>query len=677
MPFGPPDLDTRTFADLVHEAKQRIPRYLPEWTDLNESDPGIALVELFAWMTEVTLYELNQAPEALRLKLLQLLGYRTRPAQAARTELQFSLSAAVDKITIPLGTRVAASGATHPDGSPVIFETDRSIVAIGPTLSGALAVKPGLTVVGWFSDPTKTKAPTFEPFPTMGASAGFEGLYLCFSHPTAFPPVDVDLAFFLQDAPGEDFTYECTMGHPPTPPAEWAWSYLGSAGWAPVETLGDSTSALYRSGHVSFRFPDAPKEVKNPDWGAIPGVPPDFLELKGYWVRAQLTEASYEQAPVVVAITTNTAPATQALTVTDETVGGSAGTAGQTFTLKHSPVLPATLELTVDEGLTSLTGQGGSEAWVHVDDFYGQMPDAHAYTLDPASGVIGFGDNHFGAIPIANQTTPNNIVANHYRYGGGVEGNVDVDLITDIQSYIAHVDKVTNPIAGHGGSDEEAVADTALRAGHSVRATNRAVTADDFEALGMETPGALVARVHTLPLTHPAYPQMPVPGCVTVLVVPKRREDDDVSLQTDKTPPPSPNRTTVEAVCAQLDAHRLVTTELHVTGPHYRIVEFAMVVHCRPDADLAAVATTMKARLRALYAPVGPNGGWPWGQTAYSSVAFATAMEVDGVSRIDSFTMSVDSVPVPMLGEVPLGPTEMFWVPEDKVLITPRYETGL
>ncbi|MGA8097521.1 MAG: hypothetical protein WB810_02555, partial [Candidatus Cybelea sp.] len=96
MPLAVPNLDTRTFDDLVAEAKQRIPRYLPEWTDLNESDPGIALVELFAWMTEATLYQLNQAPNALRLKMLQLLGYSTRPAQPAKTELQFTLASGVD-----------------------------------------------------------------------------------------------------------------------------------------------------------------------------------------------------------------------------------------------------------------------------------------------------------------------------------------------------------------------------------------------------------------------------------------------------------------------------------------------------------------------------------------------------------------------------------------------------
>src|SRR5271155_1597082 len=63
MPLTAPNLDDRQFADIVAEAKTLIPRYAPEWTNFNESDPGITLVELFAWMTEILTYRLNQVPD--------------------------------------------------------------------------------------------------------------------------------------------------------------------------------------------------------------------------------------------------------------------------------------------------------------------------------------------------------------------------------------------------------------------------------------------------------------------------------------------------------------------------------------------------------------------------------------------------------------------------------------
>ena len=63
MAFPDITLDDRTFEQLVAEAKRRIPGYTPEWTDLNDSDPGITLVQLFAWLSEMIIWRLNRVPE--------------------------------------------------------------------------------------------------------------------------------------------------------------------------------------------------------------------------------------------------------------------------------------------------------------------------------------------------------------------------------------------------------------------------------------------------------------------------------------------------------------------------------------------------------------------------------------------------------------------------------------
>src|SRR4051794_11725295 len=80
MPLQVPNLDDRSFADLVAEARARIPVHTPEWTNFNEGDPGITLVELFAFMTENLLYRSNRIPEANRRKFLTLLGIPLQPA---------------------------------------------------------------------------------------------------------------------------------------------------------------------------------------------------------------------------------------------------------------------------------------------------------------------------------------------------------------------------------------------------------------------------------------------------------------------------------------------------------------------------------------------------------------------------------------------------------------------
>ncbi|MCA9850522.1 MAG: putative baseplate assembly protein, partial [Dehalococcoidia bacterium] len=93
MSLPSPSLDDRSFQELVDEAKRRIPSLAPEWTDHNVSDPGVAIVELFAWMTESLLYRLNQVPDRMYVKFLELMGvqlYAPAPAQALLT---FRLSA--------------------------------------------------------------------------------------------------------------------------------------------------------------------------------------------------------------------------------------------------------------------------------------------------------------------------------------------------------------------------------------------------------------------------------------------------------------------------------------------------------------------------------------------------------------------------------------------------------
>ena len=93
MSLPVPKLDDRHFQDLVDEAKKRIPHYTKEWTDHNVSDPGVTLVELFAFMTDVLLYRLNQVPDLHYVRFLEMLGVRLKPPQPASVPVTFWLSA--------------------------------------------------------------------------------------------------------------------------------------------------------------------------------------------------------------------------------------------------------------------------------------------------------------------------------------------------------------------------------------------------------------------------------------------------------------------------------------------------------------------------------------------------------------------------------------------------------
>lgn len=69
-----PNLDDRTYADLVEAARSQIPTEYPAWTDHNPSDTGIVLIELLAWLTEMGLYRVNQVPDRNLQTFLALLN---------------------------------------------------------------------------------------------------------------------------------------------------------------------------------------------------------------------------------------------------------------------------------------------------------------------------------------------------------------------------------------------------------------------------------------------------------------------------------------------------------------------------------------------------------------------------------------------------------------------------
>ncbi len=75
-----PNLDDRRFQDLVDDAKRMVQQQCPEWTDHNVSDPGVTLIETFAFMVDELLYRLNRVPDRLYVTFLDLLGRHPSPA---------------------------------------------------------------------------------------------------------------------------------------------------------------------------------------------------------------------------------------------------------------------------------------------------------------------------------------------------------------------------------------------------------------------------------------------------------------------------------------------------------------------------------------------------------------------------------------------------------------------
>ena len=280
--------------------------------------------------------------------------------------------------------------------------------------------------------------------------------------------------------------------------------------------------------------------------------------------------------------------------------------------------------LEVDEG-------AGPLPWREVPDFYTSSADDRHYTLNRTTGHVTFGDGERGRVPLAGI---NNIVARYYRWGGGARGRVPKETATDLQTNVPGIESVTNYYAAEGGSDEETLDDAKLRSSRELKARDRAVTAEDFEVLALQTPGARVRRAHALPLRHPDFPGVDLPGAVTLLVIPDNGDDC-----------PVPSESTLQAVCAYLNPRRLLTVQLFVAPPRYTRVRVEAAVTASATSDAAEVKRRVEAALHAYLHPLtgGPQGeGWPVGYTVYRSEIFRVILGVGGVQTVGRVRLYLD-----------------------------------
>ena len=626
-----PRLDDHSYDSIVAEMRSRISRYTPEWqpvwSDLNDSDPGITMLQVFAWLGEMLAYRMNQVPALTYLKFLQLLGVELRAAEPAGVQITFPMKPGFAKATtiVPLGTQVIAE--TEGGGPPLVFEATKALTVLRPHVVAVIAYDGNLA----YESVTEANqnATSFRPFGPTASAGG--ALLIGFDATSVFPATELTIQAWTAEA-GRRAAVTCGLGASPSyPSATVRWSAWTGFDWTPITLLKDDTLAFTRTGEIVLRTPQGL---------ATTVIPPEPAPL--YWLRAELVTSQYERPPVLKALRTNTMTLTQMETVRDEVLGGSTGRPDQTFRLTNTPVLTDSLSLEVDQG-------SGPEVWTQVDDFLASSPRDQVYVLNRTTGEVRFGDGRRGAIPIANVNNPGaNVVARRYRYGGGTKGNVPAGALHALRSSVPGIDEngVVNLVASYGGRDEETLDQAKQRAPAAIRARCRAVTSDDFEFFA--TQAANIARAKALPLRHPDFPDVAVPGVVTVVVVPDSAEDQ-----------PRPSEGTLRTVCAYLDQRRLLTTEVYVAPPTYQDVSVDVDLVAEESADLAQVQRDVEKTLRDYFHPLrgGEDGlGWPFGGTISFSRTFQRVFSVHGVSSVSRVVITVDGVEAPECRDVPLRP---------------------
>ena len=615
-----PKLDDRSFQDLVNEAKTRIPRYTPEWTDHNVSDPGVTMIELFAYMVDILLYRINRVPERNYIRWLEMLGLKLEPPKPARTDVTFYLTAPQDEpVLIQRGTEIATVRTESQES--ITFASDHDLTIYVPTLSQLLVSRIGQTFydympalqnpglnVGVFQDPPQPNDAIY-----FGYHEELKGHILRLTVDSQIEGIGVD---------------------PKDPPIVWEYWDGELQEWLSMPMEEDTTGGLNKPGEVLLKVPFNAKAR-------------DIDAHIAFWIRCRAIsprpkQPAYSAAPRLRSVITEslggTVPASQVELIVGEVLGRSDGKASQEWHLNYTPILARrpdeTLEVEYDDGTIV--------SWQEVDNFGDSHEDDCHFTLDSLSGTLRLGPTirdaggrevQYGAIP----PTGTLLRFSRYRTGGGTRGNVGKSAVSVLKSSIPYVARVVNEEPAVGGEDAETLEMAMMRGPQLLRARNRAVTVDDYEFLAMQaTPE--VSRARAIPPT----PEEANAGRnnVKLLLVPE-------SSHKDEPIPPAELRLNDRArgeVMAYLDERRLVTYTVQLDTPLYRFVSIEVDVNARRRVNKEELKMAVERKLYGFVNPVhgGPDGkGWPWERSLFPSEVTAMVQSVEGVEYVDGIRFFV------------------------------------
>ena len=711
MAIALPDLDDRRWLDLVDEARALIPVYAPEWTDHNAHDPGITLVELLAYLTDGTLYRVNQISDRHRLLMLALAGVRPRPVRPARTVMTFRAAGGKGPVALPATTELASGS--------VMFRTRRRLIVTEATLAGLWTRSGGeLAPLG----PARARGDALALFGSRPAVDS--ELLLGFAGPLP-PGRRVSLVFEIGDGDDRcplvrelrDAAIACRTPYPCGRPsgqglrrsrtsrlhhdAVTAWEYRTSSGaWEALE-VHDATRAFTLSGAVTIRIPvdpvarpfgdsveplfmirarlasgalDTPASARRVWFNAveaeqavpvsqtlsiaadadIEGVPPPpggrsrvLWRLAGRQITFLRFGHDAGPALSILQFTAPSAGAAGQLTLGAVLVGVGTGGPNQEIALDSAPVTRHGFEL------WSFEDEERWERWTPRDDLIASGRAARDVRLDEMPGTLRFGDGRRGRVPPRGA-----VLIASFSSSLGAAGDTPASAVTIVDSVrnralLGDLDAIRQSLdalehtGAKGGADRESVAETAARAALGRDAVARAVTLDDIEALVSTMPGGRIGRVRAVANTSPGLPAFDAPGVVTVVFAPAM-----------PVPRPTPSRGLRRAVARYLARRRILGTRFEIVGPEYRTIAVRARVRPLPGHAAPAVAERVRRALDTFLDPLrgGADGrGWPFGRDVYRSEVMDRIDRVAGVDHVLALELIADGGP-PQCGNICVSP---------------------
>ncbi len=332
-----PSLDDRRYADLVEAALRLRDRYCPEWTSTEPGDPGIALIEVVAYLVDQLVYRLNQVPDRLFSSFLNMVGVHRRGATVATARVDFLLDAPGQTVRIPAGTPVSTVSA---DGGAVEFVTVEQAIARPVSLR-------------WVVDADETDGRVASTVRAGDDAGTWVEVVLGDGGPNCLVRIELDVE---------------------PAPAELEWQCSSPGGWTDIEAESvpaDRPAVLLDTG---------------PDWVADG----DRFKLR---LRPVLDEPKKKSTDFTVvvhdALGAGVSVGVQhASAVPGEELGVGTGRPRQRLRTRRAPLLPDLHRVRVD----------GVE-WKPVASLVGSLADDRHYEIDRNTGEVLFGDGTHGAMP--------------------------------------------------------------------------------------------------------------------------------------------------------------------------------------------------------------------------------------------------------------------------------------
>ncbi|NTU22625.1 putative baseplate assembly protein [Brevibacillus sp. HB1.2] len=706
------NLDDRHFEEILEQAKNAIPKLQPEWGDHRHHDPGITLLEMFAWLMEMQQYYLNRITEKNERKFLQLMGVHPQHQSCATTDVTFFDVS--EEAILPEKTRLFAGN--------LPFETEHSLVLVPASLERVLVhTESGTADVSSSNAHNGVSYYAFGQEPRIGNK-----IYLGFDRPLPVgKTVSIGLRLF------EDYPVPLVSLTPTSlfvPSASLVWEYYGQnertqeMGWSPLP-VSDETLHLSFSGRVLIELEGAMKPIM-----LYPAN-----DRPRFWLCATLRAGRFELAPRMEKIELNTVNAIQCETFSqvweydgtgqvDQTIvlasslsyegtvevqckkgrywqsgwdqdepdqadtgafsfrvsrdseqgatmirfgsaipegrknirviayrsdfagqrfiGESSGLPHQMFRLNVQSILPETFVIQVARQV-----EGSPfpvwEDWSLVTDFDRSGPQDRHFMLNDSDGAeIAFGNNEHGAIPERLEGMAGIRIIS-CQTGQGAKGNVQGGQITRFLPLARQrtTAQVTNPRPASGGSERETIDQAKRRMRMEWKKPQRAVTAEDYEAIALSTPGLRVARAKAIPLYkvgEMGATEQNAAAQMTVVIVPFSDQ-----------PTPQPSEGFLRTVRHQLEQRRLLTTEVHVTAPAYiKVTVFATIVVEPAFADKKQIVLQALKRyltpLNVQDSSTHQGKGWEFGRPVYKSDLYEVLNQIEGVLYVTDLWVSTE-----------------------------------